>query len=54
MVQKKNKEKRLKKKMIKHKKKKQRKHKKKVKAQNIAVRLKTLLYKEEKTWKETM
>ena len=36
--------------MKKHKKKKQRKHKKKAEAQNIAVRLKTILYKEEKTW----
>jgi len=49
-IQKKNKEKRLKKKMKKHKKKKQRKHKKKAEAQKIAVRLKNLLYKEEKTW----
>ena len=40
----KNKEKRLKKK------KKQRKHKKKAEAQNTAVKLKILLYKEEKTW----
>ena len=48
--QKKNKEKKLKKKIKNHKKKKQRKHKKKAEAQNIAVRLKTLLYKEEKTW----
>ena len=48
-IQVKNKEKRLKRKKKKQKKK-QRKHKKKAKAQNIAVRLKTLLHKEEKTW----
>ena len=49
-IQKKNKEKRLKKKMKKYKKKTQRKHKKKAETQNIAVRLKTILYKEKKTW----
>ena len=49
-IQMKNKEKRLKKKKKKQKKKKQRKNKKKAEAQNTAVKLKILLYKEEKTW----
>ena len=49
-TQMKNKEKRLKKKRKKQKKKKQRKHKKKAEAQNTAVKLKILLYKEENTW----
>ena len=49
-TQMKNKEKRLKKKKKKQKKKKQRKNKKKAEAQNTAVKLKILLYKEEKTW----
>ena len=48
-IQQKNKEKRIKKMKI-YKKKKQRKHRKMAEAQNLAVRLKTLFCREEKTW----
>ena len=49
-VQLKNKKKREEKKKRKKAKKAQRKHRKKAEAQNIAVRIKSLLYKEEETW----
>ena len=49
-IQLKNKKKREEKKKKKKAKKAQRKHRKKAEAQNIAVRIKSLLYKEEETW----